>query len=117
MFDKEALKDFLQPVDKWAKDHNIPANRIIAEEFGINRMEKGADQYLSDLISVFDEYSWHWAFYTFREDSWEGMDYQLGEQPSKWKYWEALEKGELTNREQVEVDNPLWDALKNGLEK
>lgn len=117
MFNKEALKDFLQPVDQWAKDHNIPANRIIAEEFGINRMVKGADQYLSDLISIFDEYGWHWAFYAFREDTWEGMDYQLGDQPPKWKYWEALEKGELPNREQVEVDNPLWGALKNGLEK
>lgn len=117
MFNKEALKDFLHPVDQWAKDNNIPANRIIAEEFGINRMVKGADQYLSDLISIFDEYGWHWAFYAFREDTWAGMDYQLGNQPPKWKYWEAIENGELPKREEIEVANPLWDTLKSGLEK
>ncbi|WP_249435697.1 cellulase family glycosylhydrolase [Paenibacillus sp. Marseille-Q4541] len=116
-FDKAALKQFLEPVAKWAKENDIPANRIIAEEFGINRMVKGADQYLSDLISIFDEYGWHWAFYAFREDTWEGMDYQLGVDPPKWKYWEALEEGKLPNREDIEVDNPIWDALEAGLKK
>ncbi|MFF2589884.1 glycoside hydrolase family 5 protein [Peribacillus butanolivorans] len=117
MFNKEALQQFLEPIEKWAEEHNIPANRIIAEEFGINRMVKGSDQYLSDLISIFDEYGWHWAFYAFREDTWEGMDYELGDQPPKWKYWEALENGKRPNREDIQVDNQIWNTLKQELKK
>jgi endoglucanase len=114
-FDKNALKEFLEPVRKWAKENNVPANRIIAEEFGINRSVEGSDRYLADLISVFNEYGWHWAFYAFREDTWEGMDYQLGNQAPKWKYWEALENGERPNREEIEVSNPIWNVLKKEL--
>ncbi|MGN4125886.1 glycoside hydrolase family 5 protein [Lysinibacillus sphaericus] len=115
LFDKAALKEFLAPIEQWADKHNIPSNRIIAEEFGINRMVQGADQYITDLIEIFDEYGWHWAFYAFREDTWEGMDYELGNKTVKWKYWDSLEKGELPNREEIAVDNSIWNALKNGL--
>jgi hypothetical protein len=114
-FDKKALKEFLEPVREWAKENNVPANRIIAEEFGINRSVEGSDRYLADLISVFNEYGWHWAFYAFREDTWDGMDYQLGNQAPKWKYWEALENGERPNREEIEVSNAIWNVLKKEL--
>ncbi|AWP29856.1 glycoside hydrolase family 5 protein [Paenibacillus sp. Cedars] len=114
-FNKETLKQFLEPVAKWAAEHNVPANRIIAEEFGINRMVTGADQYLADLISIFNEYGWHWAFYAFREDTWDGMDYEMGDKKPNWKYWEAIEKGEQPPR--IEIDSPMWDALKEGLDK
>ncbi|MGE8002413.1 glycoside hydrolase family 5 protein [Lysinibacillus sp. NPDC093216] len=117
MFDKAALKDFLKPVVQWTEQHNIPNNRIIAEEFGINRMVGGADQYVKDLIDIFDDYGWHWAFYAFREDTWEGMDFELGSQPVKWAYWKAKEDGELPDRKDIEVDNSIWDALKKGLNK
>lgn len=117
MFDKAALKDFLKPVVQWTEQHNIPNNRIIAEEFGINRMVGGADQYVKDLIDIFEDYGWHWAFYAFREDTWEGMDFELGSQPVKWPYWKAKEDGELPDRKDIEVDNSIWDALKKGLNK
>ncbi|WP_375163041.1 glycoside hydrolase family 5 protein [Paenibacillus sp. SC116] len=114
-FNRESLKQFLDPVAKWAAEHQIPANRIIAAEFGINRMVSGADQYLADLISIFDEYGWHWSFYAFREDTWEGMDYELGTDKPHWKYWEAQEKGEpyVYGND----DSPIWDVLKQELNK
>lgn len=117
MFDKAALKEFLEPVAQWTEQHNIPNNRIIAEEFGINRMVGGADQYVKDLIDIFDDYGWHWAFYAFREDTWEGMDFELGSQPVKGAYWKAKEEGKLPDRKDIEVDNSIWDALKKGLNK
>ncbi|OZQ90280.1 glycoside hydrolase family 5 protein [Paenibacillus sp. VTT E-133291] len=114
-FNKETLKEFLEPVAQWAKEHNIPANRIVAEEFGTNRLVKGADQYMADLISIFDDFGWHWAFYAFREDTWDGMDYELGNQPPTWEYWQAIEKGEQPPRTAVD-HNPIWEVLKKGLE-
>jgi hypothetical protein len=36
----------------------------------------------------------HWAFYSFREDSWDGMDYELGSKKVHWKYWDAIDAGQ-----------------------
>lgn len=41
---------------------------------------------------LFREQEWHFAFYAFREDVWEGMDYELGDQKLTWSYWKAIEK-------------------------
>lgn len=117
MFDKTSLKDFLEPVAKWAEKHNISNNRIIAEEFGINRMVDGADQYMRDLIDIFNDYGWHWAFYAFREVTWDGMDFELGNKPVKEAYWDAQANGELPDRKAIEVDNSIWDVLKKDLNK
>jgi hypothetical protein len=116
-FNRDALKQFLEPVTKWATDNKIPANRIMASEFGINRMVSGADQYMADLISIFDEQGWHWSFYAFREDTWDGMDYEMGSKKPDWKYWDARDKGELPVRNPSDSDNPIWNEIKNGLTK
>lgn len=115
MFDRTAIKEFLEPVAKWSAKYGVPANWIIASEFGTNRMVKGADRYMEDLISIFNEYGWHWAFYAFREDTWDGMDYELGDKKPDWKYWEAIESGKLPVR--VPSDNPIWMSIKNGLKQ
>ena len=72
------MKRFLQPVIDFQATYKIPANRIIASEFGCNRTVAGVQEYLADLISIFNEQKWHWAFYAFREDTWPAMDYELG---------------------------------------
>lgn len=112
-FDQTSLKQFMEPVAKWATKHNIPSNRIIASEFGTNRMVKGADQYMADLISIFNEYGWHWSFYAFREDTWDGMDYEFGSEKPSWKYWDARDKGETFIPESS--DNPIWNVIKKSL--
>lgn len=114
-FNRQALKQFVEPVAKWASDHDVPANRIIASEFGTNRMVQCADRYMADLISIFNEYGWHWAFYAFREDTWDGMDYELGSEKPNWKYWDAIEKGALPARSKA--DNPIWNEIKGSLTK
>jgi len=75
------LRAIISPVADWQKQNNIPSNRIIAEEFGCHRTNCGAAEYLSDLIHIFNAQEWHWAFYSFREDTWDGMDYEIGDQP------------------------------------
>jgi hypothetical protein len=49
---------------------------------------------LAALIAALDCEGLHWAFYAFREDAWDGMDYELGDAPLPWRYWEAVERGE-----------------------
>ncbi|MCP4256901.1 MAG: cellulase family glycosylhydrolase [Planctomycetes bacterium] len=102
----------LQPVVEWAQRYNIPTSRIIAEELGCDRRVSGAKEYLEDIVRVFNDARWHWAFYSFRSSDWDGLDYELGTEKLGWKYWQQREKGidheELIKRR----DNPIWDVFK-----
>ncbi|MGI8784345.1 MAG: glycoside hydrolase family 5 protein [Acidobacteriota bacterium] len=108
------LEKMLSPVVQWQKKHRIASNRIFVGEFGCNRTVSGAADYLSDLIKVFNQRNWHWAFFTFRQDSWDGMDYELGAKPPGAAYWQAVERGEKPQLKRVA--NPLWDAIKRELQ-
>ncbi len=81
-----------QPVD-WADSHNVPRNRMVAGEFGCMRRWAGCKAYLEDVLTSLDASKLHWAFYSFREDSWDGMDYELGSKKVNWKYWDAIDAG------------------------
>lgn len=90
----ETVSTYLaRPVD-WAKKQDVPLNRLVAGEFGCMRRLPGCKAYLEDVLSALDKNGLHWAFYSFREDSWDGMDYELGSKKVDWRYWEAIDKGE-----------------------
>lgn len=91
-FDAKKLEEFLEPVVDWQKKHKINSNRILVGEFGCNRTVKGADRYLSDLIGIFNKQQWHWSFYAFREDTWGGMNYELGQKPWAEERWKRANK-------------------------
>lgn len=112
-WDKAALREFLKPVADWQQKFAIASNRIIVGEFGVNRLAKGAPRYFADLIELFDEFSWHWAFYSFREDSWQIMDYELGQKKPTWQYWQALEKQQIPKY--PDAKNPFIDAIQNSM--
>ena len=107
------LEKFLQPVAAWAQRHRVPANRILVGEFGCNRTIPGAKEYLGDLLSIFEKQLWHWAFYGFREDEWDGMDYECGTGKLGWEYWKAVEAGQ--NPEFPRKPNLLWEVLQSRL--
>jgi hypothetical protein len=50
-------------------------------------MSSGLEQYFKDLIRIFNKEDWHFSFYAFREDTWDGMDYELGAKKLPWSYW------------------------------
>jgi hypothetical protein len=109
------LDSLMQPVRDWSARNNIPANRIYVSEFGSDRMSSGVTEYFSDLIAAFNEAGWHWAFYAFREDNWESMDYELGTQKPNYRYWEYQEAGNL-HEHYEEVygrvkDRELWSVF------
>lgn len=76
----------------WAKAHGIPPNRMVAGKFGCIRKLNSCAAYLDDVLTAFDCEALHWAFYSFREDAWDAMDYELGQGKVAWQYWEAMEK-------------------------
>ena len=106
------LQQSLQPVIRWALDFHIPPARICAGEFGCDRRVGGAREYLRDLIRLFNEQQWHWAFYSFRSPDWDGLDYELGTKPLGGKYWQARESGRPHEELIERFDNPLWEIFK-----
>ncbi len=115
LVDMPLLQCIVEPVARWQARFHIPSTHIIAGEFGCHRMSPGADRYLTDLIDIFDTHGWHWAFYSFREDTWDGMDYEIGSRPLGENYWEAVERGD--SPEPPRADNPLWRVIADHLIK
>jgi len=92
-WDGTRVASYLARPMKWAADHGVPANRMVMGEFGFVRRLPGCRQYLEDVLNFADGVRLHWAFYSFREDGWDGMDYELGSGKVPWAYWQAVDAG------------------------
>lgn len=68
--DKNVLRDTVSEVRKFQLKYNVP---IYVGEFSCYRWNPGGNQYLTDLIDIFDEYGWHWSYFCFRggADMWD----------------------------------------------
>ena len=66
-WNKSYLRRQLQQVRDFQLRHDA---RIYIGEFSAIAWAEGADQYLRDCISVFEEYGWDWTYHAFRE--WSG---------------------------------------------
>ncbi|MFE2007096.1 glycoside hydrolase family 5 protein [Pseudomonas guariconensis] len=93
-WDGERVAAYLQKPLEWADAVGVPRSRLVVGEFGCMRRLAGCKQYLEDVLTVLDKQQLHWAFYSFREDNWDGMDYELGAAKVPWRYWQPIEKGE-----------------------
>ena len=113
--DKQLLACLIEPVVQWQADNRVPSNRILVGEFGCHRMNPGVGAYLGDLIYLFNAHGWHWAFYSFREDTWDGMDYEIGTRPLGAAYWEAVERGEHPTPPRS--SNPIWQTIQKALDQ
>ena len=96
---QNALKEYMSAVIKFQKTHNIASDKILVGEFGGHRMSPGLEKYFEDLITIFNAENWHFAFYAFREDIWDGMDYELGAKKLPLSYWQDVERGEVPKLE------------------
>ena len=115
-WDKQTLRSYMLEVINFQKINHIPNNRILVGEFGCYRKTKGLPKYFNDLLEIFKENQWHFAFYAFREDTWDGMDYELGDKQLPWSYWQALEKGSKPVPDRKET-YPQFKVLKEALAK
>jgi len=113
-WNRTRMASFLEPVIEWQKRWHIPARRILVGEVGVCRLNEGAAQYLDDALTVFSEQGWHWAFYSFREDNWDLMDYGLGTTKPTAAYWQAIKAGRMPG-DDVYRGSPIFDAIKRRL--
>ena len=63
-WNREYLEKRLAPVVAFQKKHGA---RILVGEFSAVAWADGAERYLADLISLFNEYGWDWTYHAFRE--------------------------------------------------
>ncbi|MEG2804760.1 cellulase family glycosylhydrolase [Stenotrophomonas sp.] len=97
-----------QPMD-WADQHGVARQRMVVGEFGCMRRWPDCRTYLEDVLRVLEAGKVHWAFYAFREDGWDGMDYELGTTPLPWSYWQAVEAGRTPTAPRA--DTPLFAPI------
>lgn len=112
-WDGERVANYLQQPLDWADSVGVPRSRLVVGEFGCMRRLPGCRQYLEDVLSVLDSARLHWAFYSFREDSWDGMDYELGTAKVPWSYWQAIDEGkpDPLERKATVLFEPIWRRL------
>lgn len=113
-WDKTTLRRYMQNVGEFQRVNKIASNRILVGEFGGERVVAGLARYFGDLIEIFKENRWHFAFYAFREDVWPGMDYELGTAAVPGSYWLALENGQIPTLSRSGDVEP-FKTLKDGL--
>jgi hypothetical protein len=115
-WDRKELESYMKAVSDFQRMYRITPNRIFVGEFGGYRRQRNLSRYFEDLIEIFERNKWHWAFYAFREDSWDGMDYEFGDQNIPWSYWESIEKGEAPTFFRKGT-NPPFTVLKTAFRK
>ena len=109
-WNRQQIENYFTPFFAWAEARGISNNRLVNGEFGCYRRNQGCQAYLSDVISVLNGHNLHWAFYSFREDEWDGMDYEVGTRGRGADYWAAMEAGD--SPKVPRHDNPLFDVIK-----
>ncbi len=111
------LEKRLKPVEKFIKMNSIPKYQVIASEVWCDRRVEGCAEFFKDILSLYNKKQWHWAFYTFRNDtSWTGLDYELGSKPNIKNYWYKVENGIDPETLKVREDNPIWSEIQRALE-
>ena len=68
-WDKAALKSALEPLRSFSASHPGP---VWIGEFSAVRWAKGGETYIKDLVSIFDEFGWGWAY--FSATGWHGWN-------------------------------------------
>lgn len=65
---KAQLKDWERERKAEVKKHgNIP---LLCGEFGLSPDQAGFDEYLTDVLGLFDRYGWHWTYWSNDRGGW-----------------------------------------------
>ena len=73
---------FVDNVVSWQEKYGVPPEKMLVAEFGICREVPGAQEYLRDLVDIFSEFGWSWLLFSFRDEEWDALDYELGSSKS-----------------------------------
>ena len=94
----------------WAASHDISPNRVVVGEFGCMRRWDDCGTYLKDVLDIAEGAGVHWAFDAFREDEWEGMDYEIPASFPQGRFYWFSESGQL---DRVPRDGELMTLIKS----
>lgn len=112
IWDRTAVAAHIGAAFDWAKAQGLPATRVVAAEFGCMRLWADCGTYLGDVIDAVETRGGHWAFYAFREDEWDGMDYELPPSLASGRFYWLTEEGKA---DRLPRNGPLMTVLKDRL--
>ncbi|MBR4617598.1 MAG: cellulase family glycosylhydrolase, partial [Kiritimatiellae bacterium] len=95
---REFLTKALAPVRAFQEKYGA---KIYVGEFSAVCWAPGAEKYLEDAISVFEEYGWDWTYHAFRE----------------WPGWSVEHQGQSDNGLVPVADTPRKRALLGGFRR
>jgi hypothetical protein len=72
-WDKEKLREKLKYVIEFQQKTKC---RIMIGEFGVVRWAPGREKWMKDVLELFEEYGWDWAFHSL--NSWNGWNPTFG---------------------------------------
>jgi hypothetical protein len=98
-FDRAWLEGWLSTAQAFMAEHKVP---VAANEFGAQRYEPGAAQYLNDVMALFEELGINYALWSWT--------------PAYWMQWETISSFEFRlgpdpdNRTEF-VPSEMWDVI------
>ena len=95
-WDIDFIRKTLAPVRDFEKKYGA---KIYVGEFSAIAWAEGADRYMADCISVFEEYGWDWTYHAFRE----------------YSGWSVEHEGPDASHMVPSTDNPRRRVLLEGL--
>jgi len=108
-WDKSVMQAYLSGPFDWAAAHGVPANRMVAGEYGCVRVWVDCGAYLTDVLDTLNAHHAHWAFYSWREDGWDAMDYELAPDVTAGQFYYAHEQGKADTLKRT--PHPLLDII------
>jgi endoglucanase len=99
-WDKEALEKFFRNLRNLEQEHGTP---VMIGEFSTVRWAKGGEQYIKDLVLIFDKYDWGWSY--FSGSGWQGWNPDYNQ-----NYWT---KGSDWKKDYVGSKSVRWDTLRD----
>jgi len=108
-WDREAVAAHVGTAFDWAKAQGLQPTRVVAGEFGCMRRWVDCGTYLVDVLDAIGSRGGHWAFYAFREDVWDGMDYELPPSLEPGRFYYLTEQGRAAS---LPRDGALMELLR-----
>ena len=108
-WDKVEVGAYMSVPYVWAAAHGVPDNRIVAAEYGCVRQWVDCGAYLGDVLDVLKSRHGHWAFYSWREDGWDAMDYELAPEVTTGQFYDPHQQGKADQLKRS--PHPLLDVI------
>lgn len=109
IWNRKSVARYVDLAFDWAEKHQVDPTRVVVGEFGCMRRWADCGAYLIDVIDAIDARGGHWAFYAFREDVWDGMDYELPSSLKPGRFYQLTDQGKS---EELPRNGVLMQLLK-----